>query len=166
MESTSCRISICYMKTQKTRNKKKKHFYYLCALQKKCHSFITCSSIKQDKKWIHSNKKITVEIATRIRKERRQRSEEDGIVLNRTLIASNFIQISSPSSRISTHWHSAQNNSHLFVFHFHFFIQIVDNSIFHSGEIRTQRVTWTGENVAKTVANKNKQKNGKHDKRQ
>lgn len=60
--------------TRKHKNSemKEKHFYYHCALQKKCHSFITCSSIKQDKKWIHSNKKITVEIATRIRKERRQ----------------------------------------------------------------------------------------------
>lgn len=108
------------------------------------------------KKWIHGNKEITVEIATRIRKERRQRSEEDGIVLNRTLIASNFIQIFSRHLAFQL-----TGNFHLFVFHFHFFIQLVDNSIFHFGEIRTQRVTWTGKSVAKTVANKNKQKSGK-----
>lgn len=158
MESTSREIFVT-REHKKSEMKKKTFLLSLRFKRNAIHLSLVVASNKT-KKWIHGNKEITVEIATRIRKERRQRSEEDGIVLNRTLIASNFIQIFSPSSRISTHRHSVKNNFHLFVFHFHFFI-LVDNSIFHFGEIRTQRVTWTGDIVTKTVANKNKQKNGK-----
>lgn len=77
--------------------------------------------------WVGRERERVEEIAT---------IEEDEIVLNRTLIASNFIQISSPLNL-----RFLLNDSHLFVYEtlpsFHFFLffffsfPVVDNSIFH-----------------------------------
>lgn len=86
--------NICYTRTQKAWNENgRKTFLLSLRFKRNAIHLSRVVASNKTKKWIHGNKEITVEIATRTRKERRQRSEEDGIVLNRTLIASNFIQI-------------------------------------------------------------------------